>query len=400
MSDISALSSEEKRVHRIDTLRQAADGVFKPLVDSVFLIVVIHFFSVGDFWKGLISASTFIGFFLSVPLTGMLYRSSVPRSRILMYLTFLSALGMAAGTFSGSGIMFALSVTASSAAVSLRQPFFTDLYREQYPADRRAKQISLGLRSGQVISLSMGLLYGRLLDVNLDSWRWITAAAILVFVFTGIELGRLPGRPVVPGRKPWLQALSIPFRNPLFLYIQASWMLIGFGNLWTLPLKVVYLSEEGRGLGLSPAMVTLIIVAIPSLMKLLFNPFWAGMYQKLSFPVFRISLNIFFMLSLGLFFLTGSLPLIILASVFFGMGTSGSPFVWQLWVTRIAPADETRVYQSAHAFLAGVRGVVAPFLGFAVLRQTSFRTMGLISALLALVATLMILPLLRRDRRF
>jgi hypothetical protein len=58
------------------------------------------------------------------------------------------------------------------------------------------------------------------------------------------------------------------------------------------------------------------------------------------------------------------------------------------------------VYQSAHAFLAGVRGVVAPFLGFAVLRQTSFRTMGLISALLALVATLMILPLLRRDRRF
>jgi len=397
---MSNISADEKRVHRIDTLRQAADGVFKPLVDSVFLIVVIHYFSVGDFWKGLISASTFIGFFLSVPLTGLLYRSSVPRARILMYLTFLSALGMAAGTISGSGIMFALSVTLSSAAVSLRQPFFTDLYREQYPSSRRAKQISLGLRLGQVVSLSMGLVYGRLLDRNLDSWRWITAGGILVFVFTAIQLGRLPGKPVIPGRKPWLQALAIPFRNPVFLYIQASWMFIGFGNLWTLPLKVVYLSEEGRGLGLSSAMVTLIIVVIPSVMKLAFNPFWAKMYQKLSFPVFRISLNIFFMLSLGLFFLTDNLPLIILSSVFFGMGNSGSPFIWQLWVTRIAPADETRVYQSAHAFLSGIRGVVAPFIGFAVLQQTSFRSMGLISALLALVATLMMFPLLHKDRRF
>jgi len=397
---MSEISVDEKRVHRIDTFRQSADGIYKPLIDSVFLIVAIHFFSLGDGWKGLISASSFIGFFLSVPLTGLLYRSSVSRSRVLMLLTFLSAIAMVLGTFSGSGIMFALSVTVSSAAVSLRQPFFTDLYREQYPSVRRAKQISLGLRLGQVVSLSMGLLYGRILDTNLNSWRWITAAGVLVFVFTAFQLGRLPGEPVIPGRKPWLRALSIPFRNPVFLYVQASWMFIGFGNLWTLPLRVVYLTEEERGLGLSPATVTLIIVVIPAVLKLVFNPLWARLYQRMSFPLFRLSVNIFFMISLGLFFFTDSLSVIILASVLFGMGTSGSPFVWQLWVTRIAPPDETRLYQSAHAFLAGVRGVVAPFIGFAVLQGTSFRTMGLISALLALIATLMMLPLLRRDRRF
>ncbi len=397
MSDIS---TDEKRVHRIDTFRQAAGGAYKPLIDSVFLIVAIHFFAVGDVWKGLISASTFIGFFLSIPLTGLLYRSTVSRSRVLMLLTFLSAIAMTAAALSPSGIMFALSVTVSSASVSLRQPFFTDLYREQYPSFRRAKQISLGLRLGQVFSMATGLLYGKLLDLNLYYWRWISIFSILVFIYTAFQLAKLPGAPVVPGNKSWLKALSLPFRNPVFLYVQASWMIIGFGNLLTLPLKVVYLTEEGRGLGLSPAAVTLIIVVIPTVMKLLFNPLWARLYQKMSFPVFRISVNIFFMLSLFLYFLTDNLPVIILSSILFGMGTSGSPFVWQLWVTRIAPRDETRVYQSAHAFLAGVRGVVAPFIGFAVLQQVSFRWIGLSSAMLALAATLMMVPLLRKDRRF
>ncbi|MCK5737166.1 MAG: MFS transporter, partial [Spirochaetaceae bacterium] len=260
--------------------------------------------------------------------------------------------------------------------------------------------ISLGLRLGQLVSLGMGLLYGFLLDFSLDYWRWIGTLSVLVFLFTAIQLGKLPSVPVIPVRTPWLKTLSVPFRNPVFLYVQASWMLVGFGNLLTLPLKVVYLTEEGRGLGLSPGIVTIIIVVIPAVMKLAFNPFWARMYQKMSFPVFRISLNIFFMLSLGLFFLTDNLTVIILSSILFGMGTSGSPFVWQLWVTRIAPRDETRVYQSAHAFLSGLRGVVAPFIGFALLQHTSFRSMGLISSFLAFSAILLMLPLLRKDRRF
>ncbi len=397
---MAVISPDEKRVHRIDTFRQSSDGIYKPLIDSIFMIVAIRYFAVGDIWKGLISASTFLGFFLSIPLTGLLYRTTVSRSRVLVLLTSLAALAMAAGTLSGSGIMFAVSVAVSSAAVSLRQPYFTDLYREQYPTERRAGQISLGLRLSQVMSVTMGLFYGRILDINLEYWRWLSAFSIVIFIISAIQLGRLPGAPVVPGRKPWLTALSIPFRNPVFLYVQASWMIIGFGNLWTLPLRAVYLAEKERGLGLSPAIVTLILVVIPAVMKLVFNPLWAGLYQRLSFPVLRIAINIFFMLSLPLYFLTDSLPVIILASVLFGMGTAGSPFIWQLWVTRIARPDETRVYQSAHAFLAGVRGVIAPFIGFAVLPHASFRSMGFISALMALAATLMLIPLLRRDRRF
>ena len=397
---MSSAVDNEKRTFRIDSLRQSADGFFEPLIESVFLIIAISFFSSGDFWKGLIAASKFLGYLLSAPLTGLLNRSGIPRARILSLLTVLSAVFLFLGMTATGGIWFAVAVTCSSAAFNLRQPFFTDLYGEMYPSDRRARRISLGLRLLLVVSIGMGLCYGRLLDMNLSFWRWIFAAVALVMLAMAVLLLRLPGDRSVIRTENWLQALAIPFRNGRFLYVQASWMLIGFGNLWTLPLRAVYLAEADRGLGLSPATVTFILVVIPAAAKLLFNPLWARLYHQLSFPALRMAINMFFLTSIPLFFLTDRLWVIVSSSVLFGMGTSGSPFIWQLWVTRIAQPSETRIFQSAHAFLAGIRGVVAPFVGLAVLQGLSFRTMGFISCGLSVAATAMMLPLMHHHRKF
>lgn len=392
--------SVEKKAFRIDSLRQSADGFIQPTIDSVFLVVAIRFFAVGDFWTGLIASSNFIGFLMSAPLTGMLNRTSIRRSQILASLTALAALAMGMATISSSGILFAVSVAISSAAFHLRQPFFTDLYGELYPEDRRAKMIALGLRLNLMIALLMGLLYGWRLDEDLGNWRWITGLCTVILASGSILLSRLPGRRVIPRGDAWWQAMAIPFRNPVFVYVETSWMLVGFGNLWTLPLRAVYLAEKERGLGLSPGTVTLLLVIIPVAVRLMFNPLWAKLYQRLSFPALRLSINLFFISSVPLYFISDRMGILILASVLFGMGTSGSPFIWQLWVTRIVSQSETRIYQSAHAFLAGIRGVIAPFVGFAVLQGLSFRTMGFISALLALLASSMMLPLLRKDRIF
>ena len=397
---MTAPGSSETQAYRIDSIRQGADGTFYPLIESVFLLVAISYFGVGDFWKGLIAASNFIGFLLSAPLTGVLNRTEIRRSRILAFLTLLASAALTGGTFAADGRLFALAATLASAAFHLRQPFFTDLYGEVYPAERRAKRISLGLRLQQLLSVTLGLIYGRLLDTRLELWRWIFLIAAVVLGGSAFLLLRLPQRSGPPREEGWLQAIAIPFHNPVFLYVQASWMLIGFGNLWTLPLRAVYLAETGRGLGLSPAMVMVLLVVIPTVLKLSFNPLWARLYHRLSFPALRMAINFFFATSIPLFFVSDRLWVIATASVLFGIGTSGSPFIWQLWVTKLAPPGQTRLYQSAHAFLAGVRGVVAPFIGLAGLQGLSFRTMGFISGGLAVTATVMMLPLLHPGRRF
>ncbi|MDF1569584.1 MAG: MFS transporter [Spirochaetaceae bacterium] len=397
---MSDCTEGEKRTYLIDTIRQTADGAIEPLVETVFLLVAIRFFAVGDFWKGLISASKFIGFFVSAPLTGILNRTGIPRSRILSVLTGFSSAALAAGILSGSGIAYTFAVSLAGAAYHLRQPFFTDLYSEAYPPERRARRISLGLRLQMLLSLGSGLLYSWLLEQSIGYWRWILGYAVIMTSITALILTYLPESEPRPRQERWWQILAMPFSNPVFLYVQSAWMIIGFGNLWTLPLRAVYLAEKERGLGLSPAKVIVILVIIPVALRFLFNPIWARLYQRMSFPGLRISINLFFMTSIPLFFLTDKVWIIVLASTLFGIGTSGSPFIWQLWVTRIVPPSETRIYQSAHAFLAGIRGVTAPFIGLAVLQGLSFQSMGLISGGLAFFATAMMIPLLRIDRKF
>ncbi len=392
--------TREKKAFRIDSLRQAADGFYQPLIESVFLIVAINFFNAGDFWKGLISASNFIGFLLSAPLTGALNRSGIPRSRILSFMTALAGIALLAGIFAPNGALFAVAVTLSSAAIHIRQPFFTDLYGEVYPPDDRAKRISLGLRLLLVVSIAMGLAYGKLLEESLENWRWIFAFVVCIILGMSLGLRKLPQQTETIRKERWWQALAIPFRNPVFVYVQVAWMIIGFGNLWTLPLRAIYLAEAERGLGLSPAIVALILVVIPAVLKLAFNPLWARLYHRMSFPALRMSINFFFMTSIPLYFISDKLPVIILAAVLYGIGLSGSPFIWQLWVTRLAKPSDTRIYQTAHAFLAGIRGVVAPFIGLAVLQGLNFQTMGFISGGLSLVATVMMLPLMTRSRKF
>jgi MFS family permease len=394
------LPAAVRSVYAIDTFRQSADGVIQPLFDSVLMLVAIRYFNAGDFWKGMISASAFAGYLLSAPLTGLLNRSTIRRSGILAVLTGIAALSLLIGGLSGSGAAFAITVSLASAAIHIRQPYFTDLYGESYSSDNRARLISPGLRLNIILALVCGLVYGRVLAKNIAHWNIILFAASAVLGVLAVVLARLPGNKPLPASGGWFKTMLIPFRNPVFLYVQVSWMIVGFGNLWVQPLKSVYLAEQERGLGLSPDIVTVILVVVPFATQLLFNPIWVRLYQRLSFPAIRIFVNLFFMTSLPLFFLTDNLYVIAFASVLFGAGSAGSPFIWQLWVIRIASPPEIRTYQAAHAFLAGLRGVIAPFIGFTVIQGMSFRGMGFLSGTLALVSILMMFPMMRKNLKF
>ncbi len=389
--------TDEKRTWLIDTIRQSTDGIIITLIDSVFIIIAIRYFSVGDFWKGLIASSKFIGFLLSSPLIGLLNRTNISRSRILFLLTIAAAITLTVGTVVQNGMAYAIAVTLCSAAFHLRQPFFTDLYGEIYHHKKRARRISHGAGFNLIVTLCSGLGCGYILDLNLSWWRWINLAAISVLIVSAFLLARLPGTKPSPRSESWLHAMTLPFRDLRFVYVQFCWMFIGFANLCTIPLRAVYLAEPERGLGISPFIATLILVVIPSGFQLIFNRFSATLYHRLSFPAMRIYINLIFAVGVPLCFLTESLPVIIISAMLMGIGLSGSLFLWQLWVTRIVGAGEVRLYQSAHALLSGMRGILAPFIGFAILKEFTFQQIGFISGSMALISSLFVLPLLRKN---
>ena len=127
---------------------------------------------------------------------------------------------------------------------------------------------------------------------------------------------------------------AVLVKFPVFGYVLISWFLLGFANLWTAPLRVVYLADN------------IVIIAISSVLS------WIGL--------------------------------------------AGATIISTLWATRFAPVGMSQVFISIHFFLIGVRGIVGPPIGFYVASHLPLRTVGMISFFLGCISLLMLIPIIRK----
>ena len=246
-----------------------------------------------------------------------------------------------------------------------------------------------------VVGIGANFVFGEFLERSLSSFRWICGASGILITASALFLRRIPSTPpsIKGGGNP-LKNLKTVFEYPAFGYVLASWFVFGFANLWSAPLRMVYVAEAERGLGLSPLTVLLIMGVIPNIVRLPMTRLWAHLFDRHDFIFVRILMNGFTAVGLLLFFLTGSIWVILLASIFINVGLAGARIAWTLWVTRFAPPGKSQVFMSVHTFLTGLRGIIGPQLGFLFVGRFPLKTMGFISFGLALAAISMLIPFL------
>jgi MFS family permease len=167
-------------------------------------------------------------------------------------------------------------------------------------------------------------------------------------------------------------------------------MFLGFGVLMMVPLRVEYLASGKYGLMLSEGQVALLLSVVPNLARLLSSPIWGRVFDLMDFFKLRILLNWTLVIATVGFFATDSWIALLLSAVVLGVGTSGGEVAWNLWVTKFAPLDRVSDYMAVHVFFTGVRGVLAPPVGFFLAQYLSLQQMSLISALLMLISMLVI----------
>jgi MFS family permease len=186
-----------------------------------------------------------------------------------------------------------------------------------------------------------------------------------------------------------LTALRHVKEDRVFRWTLVSWMLLGFANLAMFPLRTEYLASDPskHGLGLAPDQVSLYTAVIPNLARLVFNPIWGPLFDRMNFFKLRIILNTGFMLGFLSFFTgNGTLGLVI-GAILFGISNAGADVVWNLWVTKIATPEKTAEYMAVHSFLTGVRGVIAPVLAFQLTTVTSIGNIAAGCSILVILAS-------------
>ena len=166
-----------------------------------------------------------------------------------------------------------------------------------------------------------------------------------------------------------------------------------------MPLRVEYLAQPQYGIEANAAMITMLTVAVPSVMRLLTTTFFGALFDKMSVFTIRIVLNTLFIVYVVAFFAGTSMIGLWLGSITLGLAFAGGDLMWMLWVTKFAPPGRVADYMGLHTFLTGLRAVSAPLFAYLIIEQISLGWVAVLGVALMVLSSAILAPDAISDER-
>lgn len=364
------------------------------------LLIAIRHFGAPESYKAFIAAAWPIGFLLT-PLTLYFVAKRQFRPSLASASMFaLAALLMVGATLSQSLAVFTVFIITSQMATVQQGPLMIQIYSENYPASDRGKRMTTPFILTASSMILFSLLGGWLLDLSINYYHILFVIMVLSAAACGWATNRIPSTQLSTEHvgNPW-QNFSLIWKDKLFGYLLGSWMLLGLGNLITMPIRVEYLANPEHGINADNATIAFLLVVVPAAGRILSTKVWGNLFDQLHFITTRNLLNLFFLLSIACFFFTKNILLLTFAMTLVGLATGGGKIIWSLWVTKIAPHEKVSSYMSIHMALTGFRGTMAPFIGYWILSNSAPKGVAFVGMLLIIIA-IVLFECVRQNKRF
>jgi MFS family permease len=395
-----AKGSRTELTYRYERWRALSSGILETAATTFLLLIAVRWFEAGATSKALVAGGGSIGLLISPWLVSFVENRGWPTSLAASRLAAVGAISLLLpALFPVLPLFIAASVLGmASSAASI--PLLTQIYQENYPEQERGRRFSrtLMIRIGTAAVFSH--LAGQALTAHIEYYRALLFLFAVAFAFASYCLWHCPSRPLVAsGGKHPFRALRFAREDALFRRTLIAWMLMGFGNLMMLPLRVEYLANPEYGMMLTAGMIALLTGVIPNVARLVLSPLWGWLFDHMNFFMLRVLLNLGFAAAILAFFTSQDMKGLILGAVIFGVANAGGDVAWSLWVTKFAPPNRVADYMSVHTFFTGVRGVLAPLVAFHLAAQVSLTLLAMISMGLILLAAAMLIPEIRFGRK-
>lgn len=363
---------------------------------GVAMVVAVQHYQAGPAALATLAGAGACGFLAAPVVLHVVAALALPVARAYAGLLVVAALAWLAAGLWPSLMTLVAGAAVAQAAVSSAVPLATSWWRANSADRDRGRWFSRSIRfeaTGGILGTLVVVLVMRNEAANYLLPIFMSALAIGV---AALCAWRIPGGalPVKGGINP-LASLAWLWRDRRFGYISLSWMIMGFANFAALPLRVSYLADPAQGLGYGAALVQILVVGIPTAIRLLVLPYWGRWFDRVDIIAMRMVINVCFAGAIACTF-TSSLSLQILGSVLCGLAFGGGDLAWSLWVTRVAPPERTGAYMAAHTFLTGFRGLVAPFLSFHLAQGWGMVGIAYGAVGMIVLATVMLWPEMER----
>ena len=392
-------ANKANATYRNDILRAPFAGILEAGWATFALVIAIRYFEASETLKAFIAGAAPMGFLIT-PAT--LYLAASLRARPSLSCAFVLAtasLLLLGASMVQSLLYYTLFAVLSQVSAVQQGPLMLQIYTENYTRAERGSRMSWPFILTALFSVSFALAGGRLLDLKIEAYYWIFGIMVVASGISAVACARIPSSPLSPSNigNPW-QSFSLIWKDRFFGFILVCWMLLGMGNLIALPVRIEYLANPKFGVNASNTTIAVLMLVVPAVARVLSTRMWGRFFDRLHFVTTRNLLNLFFLASIGFFFFTTNIYVLALAMALQGLAFGGGKIFWSLWVTKIAPEEKASSYMSIHMALTGLRGSLAPFIGYAILSRSNPACVATIGMIL-IVASIMLFELIRGHAR-
>jgi MFS family permease len=386
-------SSRTLRTLRFESFRAISAGIVETAGTTFFVLIAIRWFEAGALAKGLVAAGSGLGYIIAPIIVSRVEAARTPVTRAASRLALIGSLALALSALVPGETLFVVMCLAALTASGSATPLITQMYQDNYPDESRGRFFSRTVMIRIVSAATFGGGAGYLLSLDIEYYRIVLAAFAAALAFSSWCLSNIPSEPLhLSGGDHPLRAFENLRDDPVFRTTLISWMFMGFANLMMLPLRVEYLANPRYEVAFAASTIALLTSVVPNVARLIMSPLWGWLFDRVNFFALRMVLNLGFTVGIISFFASETLLGFVLAAITFGVATAGGDLAWTLWVTKVAPPARVADYMSVHTFFTGVRGLVAPIVGFALVVRYPMTTLGWFAAASIVGGTLMLLP--------
>ncbi|MDX1679543.1 MAG: MFS transporter [Akkermansiaceae bacterium] len=384
--------SQQRRTFRLELLRSAPQGLVATAFMTFAIFIAIREFGLPSWMKGAILGSSSIGLLMSLFVVQLIRRVGCSVNRMTGSLWALSSIGFLVAAFSaGRPWLYMGATCAAFIGLGAGLPLMAQIYRKHYADHSRGRLFSISSLTRTATVATAGWAFGLWLQHGSFQGLFLVYA-LSCLMMAACVTAMAPVRLRISNRIRWFDAMQHVRDDRPFRKLLIAWMFLGFGNLIAMALFVEYIGNPRYGFALAADRSGLITSTIPMVAAMATVVPWGAIFDRLPFYSVRALINLVFVAAILIYYLGGGIVGLFIGMALHGIARSGGEILWALWTTRFADGERVAEYQSVHSFMTGVRGLISPFIAFAVVESAGPVTVAWISSGLMLFSTLMILP--------
>ena len=383
---------------RIDLFRSSLNGILEVGFNVFAILIAIRFLDASEGYKSILAAGSAIGFFLMPWTVRFAAKANLPITRFAGLLMLVCSLASVCCAQVQSIFYYTLYLVLAQVCLSQMPGLMIHVYSSNYKPGERGQNISWNFIFASIVGMLFSYFFGVFLDSNSSHYNFLFIGMGGTALLSAIALFLMPAPQVKSSitSASFVGGISFIFKDRLFGKMLIGWMLMGLGVIMTIPLRIEYMVGDG-GIGMTNQQVAIIVV-IYSFAGVLTSRIWGKLFDRIPFVPYRISLNLFLLTSILIFFSSSTFYGLILGSALAGVANGGASIAWSLWVTKLAPSGLEAEYMGAHVFMTGLRGFCAPFLGYMILGLLGFQGMTYFASSLIVLSVLIFMTEFRASR--